>query len=67
MSQEDRDYLLTRAAQERALAEQASDEIVREIHEKLAHAYEVRASGSELTARAANHVYGATSADGQSS
>jgi hypothetical protein len=31
MSQEDRDYLLARAAHERALAEQASDEIVQAV------------------------------------
>jgi hypothetical protein len=67
MSQEDRDYLLTRAAQERALARQASDEIVRGIHEKLAHEYEVRADVREVTAKADNDVIGLTSADGQSS
>lgn len=67
MSQSDREYLLVRAAQERAKAEQASDEIVRRIHEKLAREYEVRANIQEVAAKADNDVIGPTSGGGQSS
>ena len=67
MSHKDLDYLLARAAQERALASQASDEIVQQIHEKLAHEYEVRANVGEVASRADNDVSGLTSGGGQSS
>jgi hypothetical protein len=67
MSHRDRDYLLARAAQERALAEQAKDQFAREAHERLAHAYEVRANISEVTAKGDNDVIGLTSDGGHSS
>ena len=67
MSHKDRDYLLARAAQEQALAAQASDEVVRQIHAQLAHEYEVCANVQVVTARADNDVIGLTSGGDQSS
>lgn len=50
MGQIDTDYLIARAEQERELAAQSSDEIVRAIHLKMAHEYAMRAhSGMELS------------------
>jgi hypothetical protein len=42
MSQSDQKYLLRRAAQERVLALEASDEIAQQIHRRLAREYEAR-------------------------
>ena len=67
MSQSDREYLLARAARERAIAAQASDQIVRNVHERLAHEYEVRANVDEVAARADNDVIGMAPNNGQSS
>ena len=67
MSHEDRDYLLARAAQEEALAAQASDEVVGQIHGQLAHEYEIRANVQVVTARADNDVIGLTSGGDRSS
>ena len=61
MSHPDQEYLLARAEEERAHASQASDEIVRAIHLKLAHEYSMRAHGSEVAARADHEVIGLTS------
>jgi hypothetical protein len=67
MSQSDQEYLLARAEQERALASQASDEIVRAIHLKLAHEYSTRAYAGIVPARADSEVFDLTSDDGRSS
>jgi hypothetical protein len=67
MSQSDQEYLLARAEQERARASQASDEIVRAIHLKLAYEYSTRAHAGGVPARAEPEVFGLTSADGRSS
>jgi hypothetical protein len=61
MSHPDQDYLLARAEQERAQASQATDEIVRAIHLKLAHEYAMRAHGSDVAARADHEVLGLAS------
>jgi hypothetical protein len=60
MSHPDQSYLLARSEQERARASQASDEIVRAIHLKLAHEYAMRAHGSEVATREDNEVLGLT-------
>jgi hypothetical protein len=67
MSQSEQDYLLARAEKERALAAEASDELVRGIHLDLAHAYEVRANVREVATRADNDALGLTSGGGRSS
>jgi hypothetical protein len=67
MSQSDREYLLARAARERALAEQAPTDVVRAVHQKLAHEYEVRANIQAVAARADNDVLGLTSDGDRSS
>jgi hypothetical protein len=67
MSQKDQEYLLERAAQERAIASIAPNEIVREVHLRLAHEYEARANVSEVARRADNDVLGRISSRGQSS
>ena len=59
MSQSDQEYLLARAEQERARASQASDEIVRAIHLKLAHEYATRAHAG-VSAKADTEVIGLT-------
>lgn len=66
MSLSDHDYLLARAAQERALAADAADEIVRAVHLKMAHEYSVRAHGSEVETRADYDVIGLASVHGRS-
>jgi hypothetical protein len=60
MSQSETEYLLVRAAQERAKAAETTNEVVREIHERLACQYEVRANISKVTGRADNDVLGVT-------
>jgi hypothetical protein len=60
MTNPDQEDLLARAEQERARATQASDELVRAIHLKLAHGYAMRAHGIEVAARADNEVIGLT-------
>lgn len=67
MNQEEQDYLLARAAQERALAEESSDEIVREIHLKLALEYSRRAQDGHSDDRPGDHVFAATSVGDRSS
>lgn len=67
MSERDREYLLARAAQERTLAEQASDEFVREIHLKLATEYAKRAQNGHTDDRPSDHVFAATSVGDRSS
>jgi hypothetical protein len=63
MSRNNRDYLLNRAAKERQLAAQASDDVVAGIHERLAHEYEVRANISETEAKTANDAGPAIGSD----
>jgi hypothetical protein len=58
MSHADREYLLARAQQERTLAEQASSEVAREVHLRLARKYEVRANIEHVRVRAENDVLG---------
>lgn len=58
MGLSDQEYLLARAAQERALAANAADEIVRAVHLKLAHEYSARAHVSEVVTKADNDVIG---------
>ncbi|WP_344708437.1 hypothetical protein [Sphingomonas humi] len=67
MSTKDRDYMLARAAQERAMAEQAPDEIIGEIHLQLAHEYEVRANVQDVASRAGNDALGLVSGGDRSS
>jgi hypothetical protein len=52
MSRSDKEHLLARAEQERALAVKATDKVVNGIHFKLAHEYEVRAKTGEIAALA---------------
>jgi hypothetical protein len=58
MTESDYEYLRVRAAQERAHAEQAPNELVREIHLKLAREYEVRAIAGETTSEEGNKAFG---------
>lgn len=67
MRKSEKEYLLTRAAQERSQAENASDELIREIHLKLAHEYTSRAEVEYIDERPGDHVYGATSVGDRSS
>lgn len=67
MSTEDRDYLLARAAKERAMAEEAPAGQVREIHLRLAHEYEVRANVRDVASRADNDALGLISDEDRSS
>jgi hypothetical protein len=54
MAEQDRDYLLARARQERELAASATDSRVQATHLTLAHEYEVRANLLDLVSKAAN-------------
>jgi hypothetical protein len=67
MSQSDQEYLISRAAQERALAAEASDEIVQDIHRRLAREYEARARQGSAVDRNDNDLPGLTSVGDQSS
>jgi hypothetical protein len=67
VARSDREYLLARARQERAMAAETPDEVVSEIHLRLAHEYEVRANVREVQANAANDVTSFTLDDGRSS
>jgi DNA-binding helix-hairpin-helix protein with protein kinase domain len=58
MGQADKDYLLARAKQERALASETSDEIVRALHLKRAHEYSMLAHSSGVAAGADSEVLG---------
>lgn len=60
MSHPDREYLLARAEEERAIASETSDEIVRAIHLKLAHEYSMRAHSDVPASIAGDHVFGRT-------
>jgi hypothetical protein len=63
MSQSETEYLLVRAAQERAKAAEAANELVQEFHERLARHYEVRANISAVVGKADNDVLGVTSGE----
>lgn len=60
-------YFHERAAQEKALADEAEDETVRAIHLKLAHECTMRAQRGEGDDRPSNYVFTATSVGDQSS
>lgn len=49
------------------MAEQAPDAVIREIHLRLAHEYEVRANVSDVASRADNDAFGLSSDEDQSS
>jgi hypothetical protein len=67
MSQSDKEYLLARALRERALAAEASNEVVQEVHLKLAREYEVRANIQTVSSGADTDVIGLTAGDSLSS
>ena len=58
MGQSDQEYLLARAEQERALASETSDKIVRALHLKRAYEYHLRAHGSLVAGGADIEVLG---------
>lgn len=67
MSQSEQDYLRARAAQERALIEEGTDELAQSIHRKLARAYEARLRESSAAERNDNEKLDLTSDGGRSS
>lgn len=67
MRPSEREYLLARAAAERVIAAEASDETVRQIHASLAQKYELRAKLGNMTIRAANDAFRITPVGDQSS
>lgn len=54
MSQSERHYLLARAERERRSAAEAPDDVVRSIHLRLAHEYDVRANVADVRSKADN-------------
>lgn len=61
MSDSEHNYMLKRAAQEKALADEATDEFVRAIHLRLAQEYSMRAHGNYVDHRSSDHAFAATS------